>query len=117
MSRQLWIMVAGPYSAGGASSEDRARNLRVLNDAAVAVFSKGHIPIIGVNLALPMIEAAGEDGSFERIMMPLSLAISERCDAVLRIGGESRGADREVEVIQGKGGTVYRSLAEIPEVE
>ena len=109
-----WIMVAGPYTSGAASLEDRADNLKRLNEAAVAVFRKGHVPLIGVNLALPMIESAGE-GSFDEIMMPVSLAVADRCDAVLRVGGESAGADEEVERIRARGGIVYRSVSEVPE--
>jgi molybdopterin biosynthesis enzyme len=47
-------------------------------------------------------------------MMPLSLAIADRCDAVLRVGGVSIGADQEVERIRARGGAVYRSVSEIP---
>ena len=47
-------------------------------------------------------------------MMPLSLALADRCDAVLRIGGDSAGADQEVERIRGRGGAVYRGVDEIP---
>lgn len=107
-------MVAGPYTSGAPSPEQRARNLTVLNEAAVAVLRKGHVPIIGVNLALPLIEAAGDD-SYDEIMMPMSLAAAERCDAVLRVGGPSVGADQEVEVIRARGGAVYRKLDEVPD--
>ena len=57
----MWIMVAGPYRASGGASDPaiRAANLRILNAAAVALHRAGHVPIIGVNMALPMIEAAG----------------------------------------------------------
>jgi molybdopterin biosynthesis enzyme len=47
-------------------------------------------------------------------MMPLSLAAAERCDAVLRIGGASTGADQEVERIQARGGKVFYSVEELP---
>lgn len=107
-------MIAGPYSAGAASPEERAQNLRRLNEAAVEVLGMGHVPIIGVNLALPMIEAAGE-GSYDRIMMPLSLALTERCDACLRIGGTSSGADQEVDRFRAVGKPVLRSLVELRE--
>lgn len=106
-------MIAGPYTAGAASEADRHRNLLALNRAAYEIFRRGHVPIIGVNLALPIIEAAGPD-TFESIMMPLSLALADRCDAVLRIGGPSLGADEEVERIHARGGLVYRSTDEIP---
>ena len=109
----MWIMVAGPYTTGAADAEARAENLRVLNRAAVALFRMGHVPIIGVNLALPLIEMAGRE-AFNEIMMPLSLAAAERCDAVLRIGGASEGADQEVERFTSKGKPVYRSINDVP---
>lgn len=73
------------------------------------------MPIIGVNLALPIIEVAGE-AMFDEVMMPLSLALADRCDAVLRVGGLSSGADLEVERIRARGGAVFTSVAEIPAV-
>ncbi len=113
---QQWIMIAGPYTTGAESPYDRARNLHALNVAAHQIFQKGHVPIVGVNLVLPIIDAAGPASEAE-LMMPLSLAAAGRCDAVLRIGGESAGADAEVDVILARGGRVYRSVDEIPAAE
>ncbi len=107
-------MIAGPYRSGASSQEERAARLRLLNEAALAVFERGHVPIIGVNLALPIIQAAGE-ADYDRIMMPVSLALAERCDAILRLGGKSAGADEEVERVRAQGGRVYLSVEEIPE--
>jgi FMN phosphatase YigB (HAD superfamily) len=67
----MWIMVSGPYRSGAADASERARNLAALNEAALALFRVGHVPIIGVNVALPLIEAAGA-AAFDEIMMPLS---------------------------------------------
>jgi hypothetical protein len=108
----MWIMIAGPYSHGAQTPEDRAANLLVLNRAALEIFEMGHVPLIGVNMALPMIEAAGA-GSYERIMMPLSLSLVERCDACLRTGGVSTGADQEAERFRQLGRPVFYSLAEL----
>ena len=111
----MWIMVAGPYSSGGADAARRAENLAALNRAAVALLRLGHVPVIGVNMALPMIAAAGDDpAAFEAIMMPVSLALAERCDACLRIGGASAGADAEVARFAARGLPVYHSLDEVP---
>jgi hypothetical protein len=65
---------------------------------------------VGVNLALPVITAAGGE-SYDDIMMPLSLALADRCDAILRLDGISAGADQEVERVRARGGPVYLSLA------
>jgi hypothetical protein len=107
-------MIAGPYSSGAKTQADREANLLTLNRAAYEVFRRGHIPIIGVNLALPIIQAAGPQ-IYDMVMMPLSLALADRCDAILRIEGLSSGADDEVERVRAHGGRVYHSVAEIPE--
>jgi len=112
----LWIMIAGPYSTGARNAAERATNLRVLNDAALALFRKGHIPVVGVNAALPVIAAAGGSAAaYDEIMMPMSLALAERCDACLRIGGKSQGADDEVARFAAAGKTVYRRVEDVPE--
>ncbi|HEX4994229.1 MAG TPA: DUF4406 domain-containing protein [Methylomirabilota bacterium] len=111
----MWIMVAGPYRSGAATAEARARNLAELNRAALALFRAGHVPVIGVNLALPLIEAAGE-AAFDEIMMPLSLRLVERCDACLRVGGPSQGADDEAARFRATGRPVYARLEEVAAV-
>ncbi|MGH1362863.1 MAG: hypothetical protein ACRBF0_04850 [Calditrichia bacterium] len=111
----LWIMIAGPYRSGTVSEEERKENLEVMNRYAVEVFRKGHVPVIGVNNALPMIEVAGEV-SYEELMMPISLALADRCDACLRVGGESVGADQEVEKFRSRKKPVYYALEEVPEL-
>lgn len=110
----MWIMIGGPYGTGAKNAADRAANLARLNEAALALFRQGHVPIIGVNLALPVIAAAGGSAAGEaEIMMPLSLALAERCDAFLRIAGQSIGADQEMDRFVAAGKRVYRSVEEI----
>jgi hypothetical protein len=109
----MWIMVAGPYRSGTSDPEQRAMNLRRMNDVAHAVFRKGHVPVIGVNMALPIIECAGPE-KYEEIMTPLSLSLAERCDAVIRIGGSSAGADAEVASFRARGLPVFGAVEEIP---
>ena len=109
----MWIMVSGPYTTGGATEERRRENLREMNVAAIELFRRGHVPIVGVNMALPMIDAAGAD-QFEALMMPVSLALTERCDACLRIGGASKGADDEAERFRAVGKPVFASIDEVP---
>ncbi len=112
----MWIWVCGPYATGGASPSQRAANLRVLNEAAMTLFKQGHTPVIGANMALPMIASAGLDDASHEIRLPLSLALLDRCDACLRIGGESKGSDVEVEAFKTSGRPVYFSLNDIPAV-
>ena len=109
----MWLMVSGPYTAGAASPEQRRANLRAMNAVAVELFRRGHVPVIGVNMALPMIDAAGE-GAFDELMMPVSLALVERCDACLRIGGASKGADDEAMAFRRRGKPVFTALDQVP---
>lgn len=111
----MWIMVAGPYRTGAADAATRAANLGRLNEAAVALFRAGHVAIVGVNMALPMIAAAGgSEAAHEEFLSVVSLALIDRCDACLRIGGPSRGADDEVKRFEAAGRPVYRALEDVP---
>ena len=107
----MLIAVAGPYSAD--TPERRRRNLDAMNEAAAAVMRRGHIPVIGVNAALPVVELLGAGADRYEAMMTISLALVERCDAILMIG-ESAGANRERDLIRSKGLPVYRGIEEIP---
>ena len=109
----MWIMIAAPYTSGGADAALRAARLTEMNHAALALLRLGHVPVIGVNMALPIIAAAEAD-VFDEVMMPLSLALAERCDAVLRLGGDSQGADQEVARFTQAGKRVFYALAHIP---
>lgn len=102
--------VAGPYSAN--SHEQRQRNLDLLNEAAAAVLKLGHVPVIGVNAALPIVKFLGADSDRYEAMMKISLALVDKCDAILMIG-DSPGANRERDLIESKGLPVYRDVNEI----
>ncbi len=106
------IGVAGPYSAD--TAEQRQKNLDVMNFVAAKVLEKGHIPIIGVNAALPIVEKATIENSYKAIM-DISLTVISTCDALLLIA-ESPGANRERDLIKEKGGKIFTSLDEIPDI-
>ncbi len=110
----MWIMVSGPYTTGAADEAARAANLRRLNEAALALWRRGQVPVIGVNAALPMVEAADDPAVFGALMLPVSLALSERCDACLRIGGPSEGADEEAARFRAAGKPVFARLEDVP---
>jgi hypothetical protein len=108
----LIIMVAGPYSAP--TAEERAANLHRMNLAAAEIAHRGHLPVIGINAALPVLNAAGLTYN-DPLMMEISLALAGRCDGVLRIG-RSPGADREVEMIRALGRPVYDRIDDVPDI-
>ncbi len=109
----LHVLVAGPYSAP--TPEGRAANLLRMNEAAVAVAKLGHIPVIGVNAALPVLDAAGLPYSHP-LMMEISLALAGRCDACLHVA-RSPGADREADLVRGKGLPVWTRIEDVPPAE
>lgn len=104
------IGIAGPYSSH--TEEGRRANLNKLNEVAARVLEMGHIPLIGVNAALPIIQQAQVNNNYNTIM-DISMAVISACEAILVIG-ESKGANRERDYIMAKGLPVYYSLDEIP---
>jgi hypothetical protein len=107
----MWIMIAGPYTAP--TAEERARNLARLHGAAAEVLGRGHVPIVGLSAALPLLGEDTTDPDRHAAVMRLSLALAERCDALLLLA-RSPGAEREAQAFRGRGLAVYRSIEEIP---
>ncbi|MFL5733167.1 MAG: DUF4406 domain-containing protein [Chloroflexia bacterium] len=117
----LLILVAGPYRSG--TNDDPtliAANMRAMNEAALRLFRAGHIGITGEAVGLPLAELAGStrvgDDAFNEIMHPIGRLLAVRCDAVLRIGGPSRGADEMVEVAERHGRQVFHRIEDVPGV-
>jgi hypothetical protein len=112
------ILVAGPYRSGTGDDPVRlAHNLAVLETAALQLWQAGHLPVIGEWLALPLIRTAGgrhiADSIHQVFLYPVAERLLSRCDAVLRLPGESRGADQDVRLARERGLPVYFSLEEV----
>jgi hypothetical protein len=111
------IPIAGPYRSGTGGDPLRVeRNLKALEQAALAVYEKGHFPLIGEWAALPLAHARGADALGEvaqEFLYEVAQRMLRQCDAVYRIAGESRGADMDVRTAQELGLTVYHALEEI----
>ena len=54
------------------------------------------------------------DEAYEEIFHPIAERLLEKCDAVLRVGGASTGADLMVEVARKHGLQIYTKLEQIP---
>ncbi len=104
------IGVAGPYSA--ATEAQRNANLLAMNTAAARLLEQGHIPVIGMNAALPVLEQAEVSDRYGAVMA-ISLAVISACDALLLIG-ESPGANKERDLIVKKGGAIYTRIEDVP---
>ena len=119
MTAQL-ILIAGPYRSGTDGKQALLdANLQRLEAAALAVYQRGHIPLIGEWLALPLAKAAGstslDDEISEAMLYPVAHRLITRCDAIYRIAGTSKGADMDSEVARQYGLTIYTSVDDIPQ--
>ena len=95
-----------------------AANVHDMESYALPIFRLGHIPVLGEWFALPLVKLAGStqvgDEAFNEIFHPIAERLLDKCNAVLRVGGASQGADLMVKTGQEKGLHIYYSLAEIP---
>ena len=115
----MLILIAGPYRSG--TNDDPVliqKNLDNLEAMALPIFRKGHVPMIGEWVALPLLKLAGSekpgDEIWNEIQYPTAHRLLEKCDAVLRIPGASKGADMDVKIAAERGLKIYYSLDEIP---
>ena len=119
MAKPLMILIAGPYRSG--TNDDSsliAANVEAMSNMAWNVYKKGHLPVLGEWIALPLIERAGStrvgDPIFNDIFHPVAIQLLLHCDAVLRIGGASSGADEMVQVGRNNSKLIFHSLDEVP---
>ena len=120
--KSLMILVAGPYRSGtGDDPEKLAGNVRSMEAYALPLFRAGHMPVVGEWLALPLVSLAGSrrvgDEAFNEVFHPIAERLLERCDAVLRVGGPSQGADLMVTIARERGLGVFHNLLEVPGCE
>lgn len=82
-----------------------------------ADFAAGHLPVIGEWVALPVLRSAGAgptDDLADQVLYPTAERLLAHCDAVLRIPGDSTGADQDVATARRRGLPVYHDVDEIP---
>jgi hypothetical protein len=80
-----------------------------MNAAALDVFRAGHLAVTGEAL-----RAAADRARRQRDLPPRSRGLLARCDAVLRVGGASPGADEMVAMAGAANKPVYTGVAELP---
>ena len=115
----LMILVAGPYRSGTNDQPELIeKNVKAMTDTALQLYQMGHLPVLGEWFALPLIEAAGSkaigDAIFNSMFHPIAIQLIDYCDAVLRIGGPSTGADEMVNVGLSKGKRIFKGIDEVP---
>jgi hypothetical protein len=117
----MMILIVGPYRSGtGDDPAKMAENLERLETAALEVYRRGHLPVIGEWVALPLMRRAGMervgDTVYQEFAYPASHRLLRCCDAIFRIGGESAGADGDVRLAGELGMTIFRDVDEIPAI-
>ncbi|MGO4451630.1 DUF4406 domain-containing protein [Phyllobacterium sp. TAF24] len=115
----MLILIAGPYRSGTNDDADKmAANLKRLEEASWPLFQAGHLPMIGEWVALPVWNAAGGkhvgDELYDQIFHPAAGRLIALCDAILRLPGESKGADNDVRLANERGIPVYYRLEDVP---
>jgi hypothetical protein len=116
VQKPLLILIAGPYRSGADGDPERiAANLAALEAYALPIYRAGHIPMIGEWVALPIIRNAEQsgDGEAEDFLYPVANRLLQHCDAVLRVPGESKGADQDVRIAHERGLPVYYHVEDI----
>jgi hypothetical protein len=119
LSRPLLVLIAGPYLSGTNGDPRKiALNRERLESFALPIYERGHLPMVAEWVALPIIHAAGgrstDDPVFRTYQYPVAHRLLECCDAVLRIPGESRGADLDVDRARELGLPVYADVSQLP---
>jgi len=120
-AKAMMILIAGPYRTGTGDDPRLIRkNVELMESYALPIFRAGHIPVLGEWLALPLVALAGSraigDQAYNEIFHPIAVRLQQKCDAVLRVGGASAGADEMVRVGESLGLKIYRSFEEIPKL-
>ena len=121
-SKAMMILIAGPYRSGTNDNPVLIQeNVERMQQYSLPIFRAGHIPILGEWLALPLVNLAGStkigDDAFNEVFHPIAVRLLTKCDAVLRVGGPSAGADEMVRIGRSLGLKIYTNLEEIPNVE
>jgi hypothetical protein len=116
--KPLMILVAGPYRSGTNDNPHLIEaNVKAMTDTALDLYRMGHMPVLGEWFALPLIHAAGSvkvgDEIFNEIFHPIAVKLIDHCDAILRIGGASSGADEMVKVGRAQGKIIFLNKDEI----
>ena len=116
--KPLMILVAGPYRSG--TNDDPKliqQNVDAMNEMALNIYKKGHLPVLGEWFALPLIETAGSkemgDSIWNELFHPVAIRLISKCDIIFRIGGASNGADEMVRIGKEKAKRIIYSIEEI----
>lgn len=107
MENKIKVYIASPYTVGNTTS-----NVRENIKAGSLLMERGYIPF------MPLLTHFADllyPKSYEE-WMQYDLAWLEMCDCVLRLPGESPGAERELKYARELGKPVFYSIKEIVKI-
>jgi hypothetical protein len=114
-TRPLLILIAGPYRSGtGGDPGLIEANLRRLEQPSWELHRRGHVPMIGEWVGLPILRVAGDSASDGDVLYEVASRLLQHCDGVLRLPGESSGADTDVRIATERGIPVWYSIDDVP---
>lgn len=107
------VLVAGPYRSGTDGDPARiAANLHRLEAAALAVYRRGHVPMIGEWVSLPLAAAAGStqvgDAVSETFLYP---AAHRLCDVAMRCCASTARRAGRMRTWRLRGNSASRSIS------
>lgn len=114
----MMILIAGPYRSGTGDDADKiAANLKKLEDAALSLWGMGHLPVVAEWISLPLIKKMGSKETGDSVWQDFAYPVADRllshCNAVLRLPGESKGADGDVAQAKLLGLDIYTDISQI----
>ena len=84
--RPLLVLIAGPYLSGTDGDPTKiAANRARLEAAALPIYERGHLPLLGEWLALPIIHAAGGREPGDAVFRAYQYPVAERLLASGRV--------------------------------
>ena len=99
-----WVYITGPYTLG-----DPVENIQAMVYLAERVKDNGYMPIVPLLNHLWHLVSPHTREFFTEMRMGLL----ERCDAIYRMDGESKGADAEVLRMQEMEKPVFHSMRQL----
>lgn len=86
-------------------------NIRMMEEAAWALFRAGHVPVLGEWFAWPLVAADGAaphaERAFEEVFQPVAERLLAKCDAVLSVDGPAAGVDALLALARARGLRVF----------